>query len=379
MLLDPGPVPVRKPPRNAEAWVTAAAGSSWLVAIDNLSDIQPWLSDSLCRAVTGDGDVRRKLYTDGELAVFSYRRCVILNGIDTGAMQADLADRLLPVDLALITDEERQAEEDLWPSWRQAHPLILGALLDLVSDVMARLPAVKLERKPRMADFARIIAAVAPALDTEESKTALARYVGRGADLAAESLSGSSLAVRIQECITSEFYGTSAGLRTQLTPIDPDARLPKDWPKDGRAVTTQLHRIAPALRKLGWTFIEERDRKLIKWKFSPPQRPEIAREDHRSSPQLPQSPQDCGEAVMSGGAAGPSQDVGQRQNYAADTMPFPGDHALALLRDRFGAEIIEPAANGSGPAGAEYIAPGPAHAARRGCATCWEHAYLEMS
>ncbi len=62
MLLDPGPVPVRKPPRDAEAWVTAAAGS-WLVAIDNLSDIQPWLSDSLCRAVTGDGDVRRKLYT----------------------------------------------------------------------------------------------------------------------------------------------------------------------------------------------------------------------------------------------------------------------------------------------------------------------------
>ena len=62
MLLDPGPVPVRKPPRDAEAWATAAAGS-WLVAIDNLSDIQPWLSDSLCRAVTGDGDVRRKLYT----------------------------------------------------------------------------------------------------------------------------------------------------------------------------------------------------------------------------------------------------------------------------------------------------------------------------
>jgi hypothetical protein len=121
MLLDPGPVPVRKPPRDAEAWVTAAAGS-WLVAIDNLSDFQPWLSDSLCRAVTGDGDVRRKLYTDGELAVFSYRRCVILNGIHTGTMQPDLADRLLPVDLALISEEERQAEEDLWPSWRQAHP-----------------------------------------------------------------------------------------------------------------------------------------------------------------------------------------------------------------------------------------------------------------
>ena len=273
------------------------------------------------------GRAAQALHTDGELAVFSYRRCVILNGIDTGAMQADLADRLLPVDLALITEEERQAEEDLWPSWREAHPLILGALLDLVSDVMARLPAVRLERKPRMADFARIIAAVAPALDTEESRAALARYIGRSVDLAAEGLSGSPLAVRIQECITSAFHGTSAELRKQLAPADDSARLAKDWPKDGRAVTTELHRIAPALRKLGWTFIEERDShtKLIKWKLSPPQRPEIAREDHRSSPQPPQPPQHRSEAVVavrSGDESGPSQDDGQGETHARDAAPI---------------------------------------------------------
>jgi hypothetical protein len=211
-------------------------------------------------------------------------------------------------------------------------PLILGALLDLVSDVMARLPAVKLERKPRMADFARIIAAVAPALDTEESRAALARYVGRGADLAAEGLSGKSLAVRIQECITSEFYGTSADLRKALTPLDDSVRLGKDWPKDGRAVTTQLHRIAPALRKLGWTFVEERDShtKLIRWKFSAPQRHEIAREDHRSSLQLPQRQQERGDAVMSGDVAGPSQDVGERETCAEGTMPFPDEGSACL-------------------------------------------------
>ncbi|MEL7158966.1 MAG: ATP-binding protein, partial [Actinomycetota bacterium] len=56
-IVDPSPVPARKPPRDADSWVTAAAGS-WVVAIDNLSTIPLWLSDSLCRAVTGDGDVR---------------------------------------------------------------------------------------------------------------------------------------------------------------------------------------------------------------------------------------------------------------------------------------------------------------------------------
>ena len=58
-LIDPSPVPLRQAPRDAESWVTAAAGS-WVVALDNLSGIPPWLSDSLCRAVTGDGSVKRE-------------------------------------------------------------------------------------------------------------------------------------------------------------------------------------------------------------------------------------------------------------------------------------------------------------------------------
>jgi hypothetical protein len=376
MLLDPGPVPVRKPPRDAEAWVTAAAGS-WLVAIDNMSDIQPWLSDSLCRAVTGDGDVRRKLYTDGELAVFSYRRCVILNGIDTGAMQADLADRLLPVDLAVITEEQRRPEEDIWPSWRDAHPRVLGALLDMVSRVMAALPGIQLERKPRMADFARIIAAVGAVVDTEEARAALARYVGRGADLAADGLSGNSFAVAITKTMTSEFYGTSADLLRQLTPAAEAGPVPRDWPKDGRAVTTLLHRIAPALRKLGWTFLEERDShtKLIRWKFAPPERPEKAREDHRSSPRPPQQGGDAVTAAMSGDESGPSQD-GEREGSGGP------NGTLALLRDRLGAEPVDSypvAANDAGPGTALCIAPGPSHRARNGCRTCWDHAYLEKS
>jgi hypothetical protein len=267
LLLDPGPVPVRKPPRDADSWVTAASGS-WLVALDNLSEIQPWLSDSLCRAVTGDGDVRRKLYTDGELAVFAYRRCVILNGIDTGAMQADLADRMLPIDLAVIDARSRVTEDDLWPAWREAHPVILGALLDLAAAVLARLPSVQLASKPRMADFAKIAAAVDAILGT----AGLARYANRSAELAADGLSAETFAVRMQDVITGEssFDGTSKALLQLLRP-EGDDRMPKDWPKDARAATADLHRLAPAFRKLGWTFIEDRDShtKLIRWKISP--------------------------------------------------------------------------------------------------------------
>jgi Mg-chelatase subunit ChlI len=39
-LVDPSPVPLRKPPRDADGWVTAASGSL-VVGLDNLSTIPP--------------------------------------------------------------------------------------------------------------------------------------------------------------------------------------------------------------------------------------------------------------------------------------------------------------------------------------------------
>jgi hypothetical protein len=77
-----------RPPRGAaEAqWVTAASGA-WVIALDNLSHVTDWLSDSLCRAVTGDANVRRALYTDNDTHVIAFKRCLILNGIDLGAVR----------------------------------------------------------------------------------------------------------------------------------------------------------------------------------------------------------------------------------------------------------------------------------------------------
>jgi len=304
-LLDPGPVPVRKPPRDADSWITAAAGS-WVVALDNLSEIPPWLSDSLCRAVTGDGDVRRKLYTDGELAVFSFRRCILINGIDTGALAPDLAERMLPIDLERIDGTRRRAEEDFWPAWQEAHQRLLGALLSLTADVLARLPGTSLAALPRMADFARILAAVDEALGTD----GLSRYLARGEDLAADGLSGDSFAVQLETWIIGQpdrsFAGTSAELLAVVRPVDPQWRAPRDWPKDGRAVTSKLQRLAPALRKTGWSCTADKDShsKLRTWALTAPVPPEKAGSDHRSSPQPPHPAED---AVMSGDEYRPSQ------------------------------------------------------------------------
>jgi hypothetical protein len=62
-LIDPSPAPLRTPPRELRSWA-ASASASWIVALDNVSVIPPWLSDTLCKAVTGDGIVERVLHTD---------------------------------------------------------------------------------------------------------------------------------------------------------------------------------------------------------------------------------------------------------------------------------------------------------------------------
>jgi len=58
-------------------------------------------------AVTGDGDVRRKLYTDGDLYVFAFRRCIIITGTDLGSVNGDLSDRLLPIHLRHHSADKR--------------------------------------------------------------------------------------------------------------------------------------------------------------------------------------------------------------------------------------------------------------------------------
>jgi hypothetical protein len=182
-LIDPSPVPLRKPPRDPEGWVTAAQGS-WVVALDNLSTVPDWLSDSLC-AATGDGDVRRALYTDSDLAVFAFRRCIILNGIDVSALRGDLADRTLPINLDRIEESARPTERQLNEQWAQDQPRIFGDLLSLAARLIKRLPSVRLASSPRMADFARNLAAVDQILGTN----GLNRFAERARTMAEDTLS----------------------------------------------------------------------------------------------------------------------------------------------------------------------------------------------
>ena len=58
-----------------------AATNGWCLAFDNVSVIQAWLSDALCRLATGGGFATRGLYTDDEETIIDAQRPVVLNGV----------------------------------------------------------------------------------------------------------------------------------------------------------------------------------------------------------------------------------------------------------------------------------------------------------
>jgi hypothetical protein len=329
LLLDPSTVPLRKAPKDAEQWVTAAQGS-WMVALDNLSGMPDWLSDSLCRASTGDGDVRRKLYTDGELATFAFRRCVILTGIDLGALNGDLADRAVTAELDMISPSDRRNERTMWPAWEAAHPRLLGAVLDLAGGVEAVVHSVELASSPRMADFAETLAAVDRVLGT----AGLRRYVGAEERIAAEALTGDTFMVALTGWLKgTPWEGTAGTLHHLLTPERP----PKGWPATARAVTTRLHRQAPVMRKAGWAVASRPGHGgILRWSLAPP--PEIKAGIDPTNPTIPPSDGDLG---WDGGVGGVD----------------PG-------------EFLETT---------DCAVPGCGNERRNGCRTCFEHMSQEMA
>jgi hypothetical protein len=284
-LIDPSPAEVRKAPRDQEQWVTAASGS-WVVALDNLSNLPDWLSDALCRASTGEGDVRRRLYTDSDLAVFAFLRWVIITGIDLGAVRGDFADRQLAVDMHNIPEDGRAEESDLWRDWNAQHPQLLGALLDVASRVIAVMPTITLDRKPRMADFYRVLCAVDAVLGTSGAR----RYLRKAKTIATDSLTDDEFITAIDTSTAMElkmFTGTSAELLAAVKPTDPAWRPPKGWPASARAVTAQLRRQAPVMRKAGWIAEElsPGHDNAVRWQLQPPaSREKAGNPDSQDSP-----------------------------------------------------------------------------------------------
>ncbi len=279
-LVDPGKVKLSGPPRS-EQDLAIAASKRHVIAYDNLSGIEGWLADALCRLATGGGLQKRMLFTDDEQNLIAVCRPIAVTGIPDLTTHADLADRAIVALLEPIS-EGRLEEEEVWAKFDESAPEILGALLGGVSQALRdRAKQSKaIKDKPRMADFAVWAAAAMPAFGWK-AEDFLRAYKANRDEAVARVLEADPIAEAVIE-FTRRAYGwdplklelgtvddamrcwkdTASTLLGELAKLVPeDTRRERGWPKDGTRLSGCLRRVAPALRtkRIRIEFFRERE------------------------------------------------------------------------------------------------------------------------
>lgn len=252
-MIDPNQAPLRSQPREERDLIIAAANSA-VVALDNLSGIAASLSDALCRLATGGGFGSRELYSDGEEVIFANQRPVLLNGIDDIATRSDLLDRTIQLSLPTIPDEKRRAEDDLWREFERRRPMLLGALLTAVSAGLRNVGSVRLERLPRMADFAQWVIACESALPWQPGVFLRAYEANRAAshDAAVDGAPAVRALIEWARELPEPWEGATGQLLDLLRQrVDADTPRREGWPGKAQGFANQLRRLAPNLRHLG--------------------------------------------------------------------------------------------------------------------------------
>jgi len=260
-LVDPNAAPLRSEPKDVRDLMIVAT-NGWIITLDNLSDLPPWLSDALCRLATGGGFSTRSLYTNDEEMIFDAMRPVMVCGIPELATRPDLGDRAIRLQLSVISEESRRTERELWAAFNAARPRILGALLGAVSVGLRRLDTINLPMMPRMADFAEWATACEPGLGLADGTFLRAYMANRRAGVEA-SIEAASIGPALLALLEAEngYTGTARELLTKLTAdaYSTDAmRREKEWPKSVQKLAGLMKRLAPNLRASGWTVERER-------------------------------------------------------------------------------------------------------------------------
>jgi hypothetical protein len=221
---------------------------------DNLSHLQDWAIDILCRLVTGEGDSKRRLYSDDEDVIYELKRLVLVNGINPPADRPDFTDRCLPIELERLDDDKRMPEEALWALAAQDHPKWLGAVLTLLSKALACRARVKLSRFPRLADWGTFAAAVYEAAGdgAEQFLTDWQWVVKKQHQAVIEGSPGAQALLTFMD--QREWWsGTASQLYDRLTPVVEELKLAHDraWPRSAKGLGRRLGELQPVLKDLG--------------------------------------------------------------------------------------------------------------------------------
>ncbi len=249
-VLDPRRGGLRRPP-NRESDLGPAIERNFILALDNVSEIKPWLADNLCTISTGGAIATRRLYTDSDEVIVEASRPILANGIPDLTDRPDLQDRVVCIRLAPLQPGARRTEAELEEQFASVHPRVLGAFLDAAVVAMRDHRTCVTTAEVRNIDAHRWCVA-AEAHFGVPSGTLEAAMTESRADAAAEAIESSSVATALIKLLSTKgtkFVGTQTQLLTELEMVS--GRRLQDWPANPRALRGQLNRLEAALSAVG--------------------------------------------------------------------------------------------------------------------------------
>jgi len=250
-LVDPNRADRLSIPRN-EQDLFVVASQLHLLTFDNLSGMPAWLSDALCRMSTGGGYGVRSLYTNDDLAIFSVCRPVIINGIDDLAGRYDLQDRSIVIHLERINEDAARTNETLDSDVTAMAPRIFGAILDVLSHILATKDTVQPARLPRMADFALWLMAAEPAMGWKPG-TFMRSLDANRREATEVAMDSDPVATAIREMIgkSKVWTGTVTDLMAELASRNPALSSDRSFPRSAKAMSNALQRLKTPLQQSG--------------------------------------------------------------------------------------------------------------------------------
>lgn len=261
MLVDPSLVKTFSFPRDINELIQQLSHNQ-VVFYDNISTIPDYISDQLCRAVSGSGSSKRKLYSDDDDVIYNFKRIVGFNGINLGATKPDLLDRGLIIELERIDENKQLKPEDLWKQFEELRPQLLGYIFDILVKVLRwkndpNAPKLNLTRLPRMAEFAEYGEMISRCMGNPGNLFMNAYYDNIKLQ-SQEVLDSSIVATSISYFMTNRNDEDWIGNATQLlSELEEQAEVLKIntknrlWPKAPHTLSRRLNEIKTNLRQIG--------------------------------------------------------------------------------------------------------------------------------
>ncbi len=154
--------------------------------------------------------------------------------------------------LPRLSEEQRRPEQEIKDAFNRLHPQFLGLICDAISIVLANLDGVVVEKAPRMADFAKLAMAAAPAFGVS-SEQFLEAYRANRNELERDAIESSVVGILVEKLMTTKphFKGTASKLLPVLRKLAGDRQYDRTFPQKENVLSGQLRRIAGPLQSAG--------------------------------------------------------------------------------------------------------------------------------